>query len=169
MTGSSPLVIGIGNPDRGDDAVGLIVARHLALRCPAGVRIVEHSGESTGLLDCLGSADQAFVVDACMAGGPPGTINRFDVTANALPAIAFACSTHGMGLAHAIALARALGCLPPHCVVYAIEGRRYEIGAALSPEVAAAARKVADLIWNELQNILNDQGAAAQPVQREQI
>ncbi|MEZ5786278.1 MAG: hydrogenase maturation protease [Xanthobacteraceae bacterium] len=164
---ASPLVIGIGNLDRGDDAVGLIVARHLARRCPAGARIVEHGGESTSLLDCLGSADCAFVVDACMAGGPPGTISRFDVTAAELPAIALACSTHGMGLAHAIELARALGCLPRHCVVYAIEGQRYDIGAALSPEVAAAAQKVADRIGNELQS--NNQDAAAPPVQREQI
>jgi hydrogenase maturation protease len=145
-----PFVIGIGNPDRGDDAVGRIVARHLMTRRPADVRIVEHSGESTGLLDCLNGAECAYMVDACVTGCPPGTIARFDVTATALPPDAFRCSTHGLGLAHAVELARALGRLPRPCVVYAIEGRRFETGAALSPEVAAAAEKVADLIWNEL-------------------
>jgi hydrogenase maturation protease len=147
---ASALVIGIGNPDRGDDAAGRIVAQRLSMRSPAGVRIVEHNGESTTLLDCLNGAQCAYVVDACAIGRPPGTISRFDVTATALPPDTFACSTHGMGLAHAVELARALGCLPRRCVVYAIDGRRFETGAALSPEVAAAAKRVADLIRNEL-------------------
>ena len=147
---ASPLVIGVGNADRGDDGVGPAVARLLRKRWPPGVRIIEHDGESTSLLDCLSRAESAYVVDACMAGGPPGTISRFDVAAAALPDVAFACSTHGMGLAHAVELARALGRLPRRCVVYAIDGRRFEIGAALSPEVATAARSVADMIRREL-------------------
>jgi hydrogenase maturation protease len=144
------LVIGIGNPDRGDDAVGRIVARRLKMRRLAGVRVVEHDGESAGLLDCLSSAESAYMIDACMTGELPGTINRLDVAATELPQIAFGCSTHGMGLAQAIELARALGRLPRRCVVYAIEGRTYEIGAVLSPEVAAAAEEVENAIWDEL-------------------
>lgn len=148
---ASPLVIGIGNADRGDDGVGLAVARRLMMRRPHGVRVVEHAGESMSLLDCLSSADAAYVVDACVAGGPPGTIRRFDVAASALPHVAFGCSTHGMGLAHAVELARMLGRLPRRCVVYAIDGRRFEVGAALSPDVSTAAERVADLIRSELQ------------------
>jgi hydrogenase maturation protease len=148
---AGPLVIGIGNADRGDDGAGLTVARRLMNRRLRGVRVVEHSGESTSLLDCLSSADSAYVVDACLADGPPGTIRRFDVAAAALPQGAFGWSTHGMGLAHAVELARALGRLPRRCVVYAIDGQSYEVGAALSPEVAAAAERVADLIRSELQ------------------
>lgn len=148
---ASLLVIGVGNADRGDDGVGLTVARRLMIRRPGGVRVVEYTGDSMSLLDCLSSAESAYVVDACMTGGPPGTISRFDVAAAALPHVAFECSTHGMGLAHAVELARALGRLPRRCVVYAIDGRRFEIGAALSPEVATAAERVADLIRSELQ------------------
>jgi hydrogenase maturation protease len=148
---ASPLIIGIGNADRGDDGVGLTVARRLTMRRPHGVRVVENSGESMSLLDCLSSAESAYVVDACMTGGPPGKISRFDVAAAALPHVAFGCSTHGMGLAHAVELARTLARLPRRCVVYAIDGRRFEIGAALSPEVATAAERVADLIRSELQ------------------
>ena len=151
MVGSGPPVIGIGSADRGDDAVGLIVARRLITRSLAGVRVVEHNGESISLLDYLSSAESTYMVDACMVGGPPGTISRFDVAAAALPHVAFGCSTHGMGLAHAVELARALGRLPHRCVLYAIDGRRFEIGAPLSQEVAIAAERVADLIRGELQ------------------
>ena len=44
------LVVGIGNPDRGDDAVGRLVARALRGRVPADVRVVEQDGEATALL-----------------------------------------------------------------------------------------------------------------------
>jgi hydrogenase maturation protease len=91
---ASPLVIGVGNADRGDDGVGLSVARRLMIRRPHGVRVVEHAGESMSLLDCLSSAESAYVVDACMAGGPPGTISRFDVTAAALPHVALSSLGH---------------------------------------------------------------------------
>lgn len=145
------LVIGIGNPDRGDDAVGLIVAQRVKAQRLPGVHVIEHNGDPGSLLDCLGSTQSAYLIDACMAGAPPGTIRRFDLAATGLPRLACAgCSTHEMGLIETVELARALGLLPPRCVTYVIEGRIYDIGSLLSPEVAAGAEKVAELIWDEL-------------------
>ena len=165
---AGPLVIGIGNADRGDDAVGLLVARRLSTLCSAAVRIMEHSGDPTSLLAHLGDAECVILVDACMTGGPPGTISRFDLAAAALPHVAFVCSTHGMGLAEAVELARALGRFPCRCVVYAIDGRNFEIGAALSPEVATAAERVADLIRSELQGTSPKTDTAVQPTSESQ-
>ena len=85
----------------------------------------------------------AFLVDACASGAPAGTVRRFDVAETPLPAAAFGLSSHGLGLAEAIELARALGLLPPSCVVYAIEGQSFAIGAPLSPPVATAVAAVA--------------------------
>ena len=47
------LVIGVGNISRGDDAVGLMVARHLRPVCADGVRIVERPGEATDLIEIV--------------------------------------------------------------------------------------------------------------------
>ena len=153
---SSALVIGIGNADRGDDAVGLIVARRLRARCPAGVRVLEHNGEATSLLDCLGVAEGAYLIDTYMTGQPPKTISRFDISLTALPDSARGRSTHGMGLADAVELARALGRLPRRCVIYAIDGQNFGAGADLSPDVAVAAERVADMIETELRAIPGD-------------
>jgi hydrogenase maturation protease len=144
------LIVGIGNADRGDDAVGRLVARKLARHAIPGVRVVEHGGESAGLLDCLAGAEAAYVIDACRMGRRAGSVSRFDAAAAPLPRGAVGCSTHGLGLAEAIELARALGRLPRRCVVYAIEGRTYDFGAALSPEAAAAAEEVANLIRKDV-------------------
>jgi hydrogenase maturation protease len=145
----STLVIGIGHPDRGDDAVGRMVATRLAARAPADVTVLEHDGETAGLLDRLGRAETVILIDAAMSGEAAGSIQRFDVVTGPLPSGCF-LSTHGMGLAEAVELARVLGQMPRRCVVYAVEARAFDHGAPLSPEVAAAVDDVVARIVEEL-------------------
>ncbi len=149
MAGDRPrrIVVGIGNPERGDDAAGRAVAQllrsMLAVNIEADVEIAEHDGEATALLSLLDGASEAFLVDACRSGAPSGTVRRFNAAAVPLPASLSGLSTHGFGLAEAIELGRTLGQLPPRCVVYAIEGGSFEPGTPLSPAVAAAVAQVA--------------------------
>lgn len=144
------IVAGIGNVDRGDDAAGRAVASRLQGRVPGGVAVLELDGEATTLIARLAGAPGAIIVDACRSGAPAGTVCRFDVSAAPLPAAGYGLSTHGFGLASAIELARALGQLPHRCVVYAIEGERFDAGAELSPAVEAAIDGVVSQILAEL-------------------
>jgi hydrogenase maturation protease len=144
------VVVGVGNPTRGDDAAGPMVARLLRRVLPHEVEVTEHRGEATDLLTRIEGAAAAFLVDACTSDSAAGTVWRFDVAAAPLPQRAFGLSTHGFGLAEAIELARALGRLPPRCIVYAIEGDLFESGAPLSPPVAAAVADVARRLRAEI-------------------
>ena len=146
----SILVIGIGHPDRGDDAVGRVVAARLRGRVPDAVTVIEEDGEATRLIDQLGRTERAILIDATLSGAAIGTIHRFDAVRDPLPEGVSGMSTHGFGLAEAIELARVLGSLPRQCVVYAIEARSFELGRALSPEVAAAVDAVAERVLAEI-------------------
>lgn len=143
-------VIGIGNPDRGDDAAGRVVAQRLRGLLPPSVDIVEQDGEAAALLACFENAETAYLIDACASGAPAGTVRRFDAGAAPLPPDVFRLSTHDLGLAAAIELARALDQLPPSCIVFAIEAARVAPGDPLSSPVAAAIGKVADLVCAEI-------------------
>lgn len=143
------VVLGIGNPARGDDAVGRHVIRLLGGAAPRDVALLELDGEATALLRCLEGAAAAVIVDASHSGAAAGTIQRFDAGRAPLPQAAFGLTTHGFGLAEAIELARALGQLPQLCVVYAIEGAVFDHGAPLSPAVVQAATAVAAEIRGE--------------------
>ena len=143
------VVIGIGHPDRGDDAVGRIVAARLRGRVPDTVSVVEADGEATALMDRFNGASNAILVDASLSGVPAGTVQRFDVTRQTLPPGRLGMSTHGFGLAEAIELARCLGRLPDSCIVYAVEAGSFEPGEPLSPEVAAAADDVVERVLTE--------------------
>jgi hydrogenase maturation protease len=136
------LVIGIGNPDRGDDAVGLAIVRKIkdAIK-PGEVTVRELIGDQLALIDEWTGATRVYVVDAVCSGGIPGTVYRFDA-ANGLTARFRHRGTHTFSLADVIELARALGRLPRHLAGFGIEGADFTIGAGLSTEAAAAANEV---------------------------
>ena len=139
-----PCVFGIGNPSRRDDGVGVWVARALAARLDdrADVRVLGDDGFA--LVDALAGTRAALLVDAVQSGAAPGTVHRFDALAGPLPAALLRCSTHVLGVAEAVELARALGQLPEWLEVYGIEGADFGIGEGLSPPVAAAAAALVD-------------------------
>jgi hydrogenase maturation protease len=144
------LIAAIGNPDRGDDGAGALVATRLAGRLPRDVAIVTRSGDMLSLFEDWAGIDAVVCIDAAGPMGVPGRIDRIDAAAGELPSGVSFASSHAFGLAEAIALAGALGSLPATVIVYAIEGACFDGGAAMTPEVTAAAAEVADRIVAEL-------------------
>jgi hydrogenase maturation protease len=145
------LVIGLGNDLRADDGAGVAVARRLRQGpLPDEVEVREEQGEPIGLLDRWPGRDAVLIVDTMRSGAPPGTIRRLDVTHRTLPRAAQETgSTHAIALGDAIELARALDRLPPHVVVHAVEGRRFQIGRELSAEVRAVIPALAAAVLRD--------------------
>jgi len=143
-------VIGVGNPWRRDDAAGLAVARRLQGTLP-GAAVVEREGEPAGLIDAWEGTDRLWLVDAVSSLAAPGTVHRIDIATEALPPDLFQASTHHLGLADAVELARALGRLPGHAVFYGIEGASFDVGEGLSEDVEQAVERVAQAIGEEVE------------------
>jgi hydrogenase maturation protease len=144
------LVIGLGNRDRGDDAVGLHVARRVATLGLPDVVVEEAKGDSLALLDRWAGLGRVVLVDAAAPLALPGRIHRLDPLAGPLPRDLALSSTHAFGLAEAVELSRRLGLLPQRMTIYAIEAGCFDPGAALSPAVAAAVVPAAGRIAAEL-------------------
>ena len=144
-------VVGVGNELRGDDAVGLEVVRQLGLAPDGPARVVECEGEPVGMLDAWEGCDRAILVDAIQSGAEPGTVRRLEAHAGPLPPELQRASTHLLGVADAVELARALGRLPEQTIVYGIEAESFATGAALSSAVAAAVPLVVASIRRELE------------------
>jgi hydrogenase maturation protease len=132
-------IICCGNPERGDDGAGALVAARLR---ELGVEAETRTGEALELLEAWRGADSVTVVDAVETGAPVGTVWRWDRRQARFP-VRSCTSTHGLGLAEAITLARVLGRLPERLQIYGIEGRRFAPGTEASPEVKLAAEDVA--------------------------
>jgi hydrogenase maturation protease len=147
---SGTFIIGLGNQYRRDDAVGLIVARCLKEQAPEHVRVLEETGEGVALIESWKDADAVILIDAVNSGAEPGIVHRLDAHTQPIPAQFSHCSTHAFSTAEAIELARALGQLPPRLIVYGVEGRTFEAGVGLSPEVEKAAQKVVERVLDDL-------------------
>ncbi len=135
----NPLIIGCGNLDRGDDAAGLLVARHLRT---LGGEAIAQSGESASLMDCWTGFEHVILVDATSPLGRPGHLSIWNANANQLPKNVLSGSTHGFGVGEAVELARAMNRLPKSLFVYGIEGKQFAVGSSLSPEVEHAVESV---------------------------
>jgi len=137
------LVIGLGNPLRGDDGVGIWIAEQIAAADWPDVMVLAiESGEPTQLIEAWAGAKRVYVVDALVAPLPPGRVLRFDLLRNPVPAHLATFSTHGLGLSEAVQLARILGALPSKLTLYGIVGQQFAYGVSLTPEVATAAQYV---------------------------
>ena len=118
---------------------------------PPGASLDAREGEPTALLDAWERADSLWLVDAVSSGGVPGAVHRLDASDRELPAELFRASTHHIGLAEAVELARALGRLPERTIVYGIEAGSFEVGDTLTPPVALAVERVADAVREEVE------------------
>ncbi|MEP7355696.1 MAG: hydrogenase maturation protease [Anaerolineales bacterium] len=148
---AATLIIGVGNEYRGDDAVGLAVARRAQAVVAAPVVVLEASGEGVALMDAWQGAGTVVVIDAVYSGGAPGTIYRFEAQTTTIPVRFFHYSTHAFSVAEAIELARALDRLPPRLILYGIEGKSFAAGAGLSPEIEQAAGDVLARLLEDIQ------------------
>jgi hydrogenase maturation protease len=143
-------VIALGNPLRADDGAGPAVLDALAGRVPDGVRLARSGGDPAELLEAFDGLERVVLVDAVRTGAPAGTLHRFDAAAGPLPARTAGASTHALGLAEALELARALGRLPASTLVVGIEAAGDETGRALSARVAASVEPAAALVLDAL-------------------
>jgi hydrogenase maturation protease len=158
------VVIGVGNPERGDDGVGSQVVAHLAGYVPPGVRLATTGGSDPAtVMELWEGSRRAILVDAMVSGAEAGSVERFDATSEPLPHNVRLVSTHAMGAGLAVEMARALGKLPPHLTVYGIEGSSYGHGTELSPRVAGAVRIAAGMILEELAAATVELGSHEEP------
>lgn len=145
----SVLVIGIGHPFRGDDAIGPLVAEAVAALDLSGVETLIHHGEGTDLMERWQGFERVLVVDATASGASCGTIRQWD-GARPLPAALFPKGSHVFGLAEAVEMARLLGRLPPSLTIIGVEGADFILGAPLSAAMASALPEVVALCGRHL-------------------
>lgn len=147
------LIIGLGNPDRADDAAGVLVARRLAKR---GVEAIQHRGGTLDLIEIWQTADCVVIVDAVVSGARAGTLHIWDGHIARLRNEVFCSSTHVFGLADAIELARVLDRLPEKLTVYGIEAGQFATGMPPSRQVLAGVKHAVEHIASHFAPSLGD-------------
>ncbi len=144
------LVIGIGNEFRSDDGVGLMIGCRIKELKLAGVEVLSLAGENGDLLRAWRNHEAVILVDAVLSGSSVGTIHRIDLKRQELPSKCSGSSSHALGLAESVELARVLGTLPSRCIFFGIEVVNVGMGTRISKLVAKAADEAVRLIQREI-------------------
>jgi hydrogenase maturation protease len=139
-------IIGVGSPVAGDDLgwAAIEALKDAGLDRVAELLLLDRPGPA--LVDHFQGRNRVILIDAMEAGLAPGSVRALAL--EELIVSAHPSSSHGLGLAEALALARALDCIPKHLHVIGIE-----TGPSLDGETRSIAiRQVVQLI----QAILNE-------------
>jgi hydrogenase maturation protease len=133
------LVIGWGNPSRGDDAMGpLLVEQLQAVHADAAVDwLIDFQLQVEHALDLIGREHVLFV-DASQRGEAPFEVSRVEPRRDA------SYTSHALSPAAVLHAHRELqGGAAPACTLLAIRGERFDLGAPLSD---AGARHLAQAV-----------------------
>lgn len=146
------LVIGCGNPLRGDDGAGPECVRRLAARgLPAGTAAVDAGTGGADVVLRMREAEAVILVDACVSGRAPGSLVPLSAADLAALPPANRLDLHDFRWSDALALARSLhrggG---PAVSARLVEGACFEPGSGLSAAVDGAVERLAESIHAEL-------------------
>ncbi|MBM3208246.1 MAG: hydrogenase maturation protease [Chlamydiae bacterium] len=147
------IIIGIGNPFRGDDRAGWVAIERLAEQNEK-LPLNKTRGDVGELVDKLGSHKKVIIIDACRSEDPAGTWKKIDAIKDQMPSEAPVTSTHGATLSQVIEMAKNLDRMPEELTIFAISGKDYDLDESLTNDVDKAISAV-------IQEILKDKDVQA--------
>jgi len=147
------LILGIGNTIRGDDGIGIAIARALKEKLKTeSVAIKETSEVGLNLLDLMNGFQRVIIIDSIHLGrDKPGTIYDFDSTG--FVAQSSHHSTHKLGLPTVLQMAIDLELeMPDDINIIAVEvGEIDNFSEEISPDI----QKTIPLVLNMIETKLN--------------
>ncbi|MGB3193154.1 MAG: hydrogenase maturation protease [Limnoraphis sp.] len=148
-------IIGCGNLNRCDDAVGVIVAQrlqqYLTQNPHPNIRIFDCGTAGMEVMFQARGSQQLIIIDASSSGSEPGAV--FEVPGTELEQLPEASyNLHDFRWDHALAAGRRIfqDNFPQDVSVYLIEAECLEFGWELSPSVEQAAEKVFQMLLNTI-------------------
>jgi hydrogenase maturation protease len=132
------LIIGYGNPWRGDDGAGPAAAEALRSRLP-GASILVQQQITPELAEPVSEADLVIFIDAAI-DIPPGEIRRAEV----LPGAGASAFTHELTPGAILHMARILYGRSPQGTLYSIGGSEFGLNETMSSAVARSVAVVVD-------------------------
>lgn len=145
------VVIGLGSPIMGDDALGLVALAHLRDRWVLdGVELVDGGTWGLSLLPVIEDADRLLLLDAIAAHAPPGSL--IALSRERLPIyLSRKLSPHQVDMKDALAVAEWRGRLPNDVVAIGMQPERVELGTALSAAVEEELDVLVGAVISQLQ------------------
>ena len=154
MARGDTLILGLGNPLRGDDGLGpaVVVCRQ---GLPPGTVAIDGGTGGLDLVLTMMGYRRVLIVDAAELGRAPGAWTCFRPDLARVETMEAAFSMHQAGLAEALALGAALRVLPEEVVIFGVQPAQTGWAPGLSAEVQAVVPVVGQEILRTLASSLH--------------
>lgn len=144
-------IIGLGNPLRGDDGVGVCLLPSLRKQTlPPNVKVIDGGTQGLNLVNLIEGWQRVILIDAAEIGKSPGQFIRFRLEEADLSENKQHLSIHSAGLSEALLLAQALKILPPEVIIFGVQPADIEWKTELSPAVEACIPHLIEVILSEI-------------------
>jgi hydrogenase maturation protease len=148
------LILGLGNPLRGDDGVGSAIITRLTkqIELPASVDLIDGGIAGMKILTMLEGYDHVILVDAADLGLSCGEWLRLDLDELLRSSIVpdKKGTLHEAGVVDALAVGRAMNMLPLNVSIYVIQAQDIHGVAGMSSSVRESIPAICDAILSEI-------------------
>lgn len=144
-------IIGIGNPERGDDGAGFVVIDRLK-RCswlPDWVHLDYIGMDPLNMIADLPKYKKVLIIDAVNMGLSPGEIKMFSLDQVEMTLTEEQLNLHGFGLAEALQMVKHLN-LDTQIKIIGVQPKDWTYTPKLSDPVSQSIDKMLELIREEV-------------------
>ena len=143
---SKTLILGVGNPLRGDDGIGPKIIELLQKESlPTSIHILDGGTDGLNLIEEIKPYPKAIIIDAVNMKAKPGTIRAFSPEEVTMIVSSDALSTHGFGLAEVVSLMQSLG-VKTELTIIGIQPQNIEFGMGLSDVITQTIPSILKLL-----------------------
>ena len=151
-------VIGIGNPLRRDDGIGIVLLEKLIEKkdeLPSDIEYIDGGTGGMNLLHLLARFDIAIILDAVNFDGHPGELRLFTSEEVRSKKVSLNISTHESDFLKVIQLSKELEKQPDELFIFGIQPKDTSFGKGLSPELQRNIELLLIRLQTEIKTIFN--------------
>jgi hydrogenase maturation protease len=149
-------IIGLGNPLRRDDGIGLVLLKYLQEnkeKLSKTIEFIDGGTSGMNLLHLLRNYDIVLILDAVDFKGTPGEIKKFTMDEIQNQKIQFFLSTHEPDILTVFSLLKELDKAPTQLLIFGIQPKDVSYRIGLSKEVHQVLPILQKQILKEIQSI----------------
>jgi len=146
------LILGLGNLLLKDEGVGVRVSERMKeMTLPDDVEVMEGGTAGLNLLDYVEGRKKVVVIDAVIAGSPPGTLYRFtdrDIAGKK----GLLRAAHGIDFTDVLSILNLSGSKPDEVIFIGVEPEDLNEGMELTPLIESRIPHIIGLVMKELES-----------------
>jgi hydrogenase maturation protease len=150
-------IIGLGNPLRRDDVIGLLLLQYLQQnkkKLSETIDIIDGGTSGLNLLPLLEAYETVLLLDAVDFQGTPGELKKFTIDDIKNQKISSFLSTHEPDILTVFSLLKTLNKAPQHLVIFGIQPKDISYGTTPSQEITRVLPQLQKQILKEIQSTI---------------